>query len=347
VVVVVDYLDENGELTAEGEKAFALSCMQAYRLDKLNTVPVTEEDHWIIPGIVSTSNTYVYGQAKVGKSFLVSSIVASVVSGNELLGKTPLQSGLNCLVLTSDSGSDKEYQERISRHDIDEDRIYVRHVGNTVTDADWADLYAGAEAAEVGLVVLDHASGVLEGDINLHEPWRDLWNRLEKFPCARVLVGHSTDSKFEGREIKRPSGNSAASQFPRAKVYLSAPGGAQSTKRVLSLTSNNAPAETLECDLNSDGLFRLRGEPGGQSQNRSDRKKELGSLLVEVALEHPPAKQEEVHKNVANDPRIIECNGGEAPAPGTVRNKLRSNKGVEWDRKAKRYFLQGGGKTAL
>lgn len=338
---MVDYINERGELTEEGEKAFALSCMQTYRLDKLNTVPVTEEDHWIIPGIVSTSNTYVYGQAKVGKSFLVSSIVASVVSGGELLGKTPLKSGLNCLVLTTDSGSDKEYRERISRHGIAEDKVYIRQVGNTVSDEDWADLYSGAEAAEVGLVVLDHASGVLEGDINLREPWRDLWNRLEKFQCARVLVGHSTDSEFEGREIKRPSGNSAASQFPRAKVYLSAPGGAQSTKRVLSLTSNNAPAETLECDLNSDGLFRLRDEPGEQRRNRSDRKKELGSLLVEVALKHLPAKQEEVHKNVANDPRIIECNG-EALAPGTVRNKLRNNKGVGWDRKAKRYFLKEG-----
>lgn len=334
---MVDYLDEYGELTEEGEKAFALSCMQEFRLDKLNTVPVTEEDHWIIPGIVSTSNTYVYGQAKVGKSFLVSSIVASVVSGGELLGKTPLKSGLNCLVLTTDSGSNKEYQERISRHNIDEDRIYVRYVGNTVTDADWEDLYTGAEAAEVGLVVLDHASGVLEGDINLREPWRDLWNRLEKFQCARVLVGHSTDSKFEGREIKRPSGNSAASQFPRAKVYISAPGGAQSTKRVLSLTSNNAPAETLECDLNNNGFFSLRGVSGEQSRNRTERKKALGSVLVEVAFEHPPAPQEEVLENIASDPRVIECNNGEAIAAGTVRNKLTKNPKVEWDKQAKRY----------
>lgn len=334
---MVDYLDEYGELTEEGEKAFALHLMQEFRLDKLNTVPVTEEDHWIIPGIVSTSNTYVYGQAKVGKSFLVSSIVASVVSGNDFLGKTPLQSGLNCLVLTTDSGSNKEYQERISRHNIDEDRIYVRYVGNTVTDADWEDLYTGAEAAEVGLVVLDHASGVLEGDINLREPWRDLWNRLEKFQCARVLVGHSTDSKFEGREIKRPSGNSAASQFPRAKVYISAPGGAQSTKRVLSLTSNNAPAETLECDLNNNGFFSLRGVSGEQSRNRTERKKALGSVLVEVAFEHPPAPQEEVLENIASDPRVIECNNGEAIAAGTVRNKLTKNPKVEWDKQAKRY----------
>ena len=109
---------------------------------------------------------------------------------------------------------------------------------------------------------------------------------------------------------------------------------------MLSLTSNNAPAETLECDLDSDGIFSLRGESGGQSRNRSDRKKELGSLLVEVALGHPPAKQEEVHENIAKDPRIIECNGGDALAPGTVRNKLSRNKAVGWNRKDKRYYLQ-------
>ncbi|QFQ02293.1 hypothetical protein CUROG_04590 [Corynebacterium urogenitale] len=332
-----EYVDENGRLTSLGEESLAQWLAAPYRLDNLQNNPVSPEDHWLIPGVVSTSNTFVYGQSKVGKSFLVSGIVKSLVDGEKLLGKEPLKSRLRVYILTTDAGSELEYQERLTALGVSPELVFVQPLHGELTPARWEALRDSVVGVKADVVVLDHATGVIQGDINLREPWLELWRELHKFEgVARILVGHSTDSKFEGREIKRPSGNAAATQFARARVYLSAPGGATLSKRVISLVSNNAPSEVIECDLGADGRFSERGEVKDSGYNRSQKKLDAGAKIVELAVEAAPGKQSEVHARIARHPELVEI-VGERYSEGTVRNKLKGSGRVAWDRKAQRY----------
>lgn len=325
-------------LTPEEERSWHRWRLGIDTLDALeNRGPITPEDHYLIPGVLSTHETLVYGQSKVGKSFLVSQIVASVVDGRKFLDRKPYRHGLNVLVIATDGGSRDEYQQRLSDLDSDASRIHLMQVNGGLSAETWTDLYAYAEDEDIGLVVLDHATDVVEGDINHREGWRDIWHKLRAFGVATLLVSHSTDSKFEGATNHRPSGSAAATQYARARVYIWAPGELDNPKREVRLLSNNAAAEALVCIRGQNGYLQLDEEATTTKQQRSTHTVDVVGTLVDLALHHaPPGSQDEVLDWLSKQEGVETATGGRMSS-GTIRNKLRTVKTIEWSKSHKCY----------
>lgn len=268
-----------------------------------------------------------------GKSFLISQITASLVDGRDVLGIKPYTSGLKVLLIANDSDGGLEYQERVAKLKTNTDNVFIMQKLGKLSAADWEDLYEYVKLEGIDAVILDHATAELDGDSNRREPWVDLWGRLGRFGpgVARILVGHGTDSRFEGRKIKRPMGNAAATQLPRARVHLFAPGDIRNPKRVLELDSNNACVDPIQCRRGEDGYIELDEEADEKQRQRSTKTTNQNKALVEAALSAPGRKtQVEACQWIAQQP-------GVDLAHGTVRTKLNRMKDIGWDRDKGKY----------
>lgn len=295
--------------------------------------PVKEEDKWLIPGVVSTTGTFVYGESMAGKSFLVSQITASLVDGRDVLGIKPYTSGLKVLLIANDSGGKHEYQERIANLKTNTDNVFIMEKAGRLSATDWEGLYSYVELEGIDAVVLDHATTELDGDSNHREPWVDLWGRLGNFGpgVARILVGHASDSKWEGKKIKRPMGNSAATQLPRARVHLFVPGEVRDTKRVLELDSNNARVDPIQCRQGENGYIELDEEANEKQRQRSTKTTDQNRAMVEAALAAPEGKtQVEACQWIAQQPGVNLTHA-------TVRTKLSRMGNIRWDRVKGKY----------
>lgn len=338
-------IDGAGELTSEGEASLAAHLLGAKSLERLQAEsPVTEEDHWLIPGLVSTSNTFLYGQSKVGKSFLASQLVASLVEGTPLLGRRPLSHGHKVLVVAIDSGGRMEYQERIANLGVTGDKVSLVQIDRSMGQETWENLYTLVAGEGFNVVVLDHATAGIEGEFNSVEGWNQLWNRLKGFGpgVARILIGHATDSKFEGSTIHRPSGSYAATANARSRVYVWAPGGLDNALRKIELVSNNAPSETLHALQDSDGY--LFTDPDGQdapNPERTTTRKGTTNEIIRLALAASPMSQTDLLAQIAESPSVRTSNGDQM-SPGTIRNRLNDAESIEWDRKGRKYRRKTG-----
>lgn len=341
---VSGYTDEEiEEMVEEHLVSEAVERLGAVRLDVLNQAPVTEADHWLFPGFVSTSDTYLYGQSKVGKSFAVSQLVASLVDGRPFLGETPLSSGHRVLVVATDSGARMAYQQRISELGVDQSMLHLVQVNGEFPLTFWEDTRTLVDGLGISVVVFDHATGGIEGDINSVEDWNKLWNSLKSLGegVARILVGHATDSKFEGSTIHRPSGSYAATANARARVYLWAPAGVEDPQREIRLVGNNlegGPRE-IACRQSEDGYLTRSPEDEQPSsrQERSEQRKDTTSEIIRPALEAPPMPQAQLLERIAASPTVRTSNG-DRMAVGTIRNRLREAGTIRWDRQAQKYL---------
>lgn len=205
---------------------FALKAMGGFRLSDIEETE--ERDKWIIPGFVTRTNTLLYGEAGTGKSFLVCHMIKALLGGGKFLGTKPLDTLDWVLILASDAGARIEYRERLDKIGVPVDKVGIIErvnaedvarlsdeegwVGGSLMDA----MHLGGE----GLVVLDHATGVIEGDINNREPWMELWRGLiEPLNVPTVVVGHTT-SAGRNTSAKKAMGNSANVQFARCQINV-------------------------------------------------------------------------------------------------------------------------------
>lgn len=334
------------QLTAAEEAALAAHLLGIDSLGTMNErgLPSTK-DFWLIPGLVASTNTFLYGQSKAGKSYLDAQIVRAVATGEDLLGRSPVRSGVKTLIVTTDAGSRIEYQDRLNKLGVPGDRVFILEAGVGLGREDWLDLRTFIEGAGIGLAVFDHATDLVEGEINQREGWRELWHRIAGVGegVARILVGHATDSRHEGKPIKRPMGNAAATQYARARVNLFAPGGVDNPVRELEVVSNNAVAEKLVCRTNSEGFLVLDAQATEEQAEAAPRKRDAAKLRVEELIRQlaaspsaPRGTQAEVWEWIAEQPGVVSVDGGKL-TPRTIRAKI-GRSGLAWDRENRRYF---------
>lgn len=182
--------------------------------------PRTEQERWLIPGVVHSTNTLLYGASSAGKSLAVAHIIASLTDGRDFLGITPYAHGVRVLVLCSDTGAELEYKERLDALDARADVDFLTGVGIR-SQAWWNTVHQYARRAGHGLVVIDHASGVLDGDEMEKPPWKQLWQeRVAPFGIPVILVAHASDYVGPSGRSHRPMGNSGASHFARCEVEI-------------------------------------------------------------------------------------------------------------------------------
>lgn len=291
--------DSTGELTNAGVASLAKHRLQAKTLAELADEPDDPARFFLIPGLVSGSLTYLYGQSKVGKSFVVANIVASLLDGKPFLGRQPLKTVDGVVIVTTDAGDQHAYRDRLKDLGVaDDDRVLLVPVGIAPEPeqlAEVADLFVNGD---YGFAVFDHATGLVPTDqnINAREPWVGLWRFLDSLGVPGLLVGHSTDSKFEGKPIHRPAGNSAATQFARTRVEVHRPDERNRSNplRELVVLNNYGEDERLQAMLAPEGLTLVDGsddkpEAGRQRDNQAlDNNAAIARRAVE--LKQPTVK---------------------------------------------------------
>lgn len=198
--------------------------------DILGIVPIgdiekpNESDKWLIPNVVTTTNTLIFGQASAGKSMAVTAMVASVVDGRDFLGIKPVKSDIKVLLVCVDRNAELEYKERLTNLGVGSN-VWVLPGAGSPDTMTWIMIQSFAKDMGIGLVVIDHATGVIVGDEKERLPWVEFYqNAVEPFRLPVIIVAHSSDSTFQGQVSHRPLGNSAATQFTRCEVEIYRPG---------------------------------------------------------------------------------------------------------------------------
>jgi AAA domain len=130
-----------------------------------------QSERWVFPETVCSSVTLIYGRSNVGKSYLVASMLLSLlIEGREFLGMQPTDSAKlrKPAILWTDPGSDEEYADRICQHLPEgvEVEIPMFHVGKTITANEWETLTESLIAEGFNCVVLDNLMGVTEDTNN-------------------------------------------------------------------------------------------------------------------------------------------------------------------------------------
>lgn len=277
--------DSTGELINAGVASLAKHRLGAKTLAELADEPDDPARHFLIPGFVSGSLTYLYGQSKVGKSFVVANILASVLDGKPFLGRQPLKTVDGVVIVTTDVGDTYAYHQRLKDLGVaDDDRVLLVPVGIAPEPeqlAQVADLFVNGD---YGFAVFDHATGLMSDDENIiaREPWVKLWRLLDSLGVPGLLVGHSTDSKFEGKTVHRPAGNSAATQFPRTRVEVHRPDERNRSNplREIVVLNNYGEDERVQVKLAPEGLTLV---------DDSDDKPEAGRQRDSQALDNNAA----------------------------------------------------------
>ncbi|MDK8478904.1 AAA family ATPase [Corynebacterium pseudodiphtheriticum] len=189
------YVDETtGELTDAGVASLAKHRLGLKTLAELADEPDDPARHFLIPGLVSSSLTYLYGQSKVGKSFVVANVVASLLDDKPFFGRQPLKTVDGVVIFTTDPGDDYAYDDRLDDLGVaPDDRVLLVPVGiNPKPErlAQVADLFVNGD---YGFAVFDNATGLIPADqnINAREPWISLRRFLGSLGVPVLLVGHS------------------------------------------------------------------------------------------------------------------------------------------------------------
>lgn len=300
--------DSTGELTNAGVASLAKHRLGLKTLAELADEPDDPARFFLTPGLVSSSLTYLYGQSKVGKSFVVANIVASVLDGKPFLGRQPLKTVDGVVIVTTDAGDAYAYHQRLNDLGVaDDDRVGLVPVGIAPEPeqlAEVADLFVNGD---YGFAVFDHATGLVPADqnINAREPWVNLWRLLDSLGVPVLLVGHATDSKFQGQTIHRPSGNSAATQLARTRVEVHRPDERNRSNplRELVVLNNYGEDERLQVMLAPEGLTLVddsddKPEAGRQ---RDSQTLDKNAAIARLAVDSKATTVAGVAKDIATD----------------------------------------------
>lgn len=329
-----EFVTATGELTPAGYASFLAYTTGAKTLKELNRHPVSDASFWLVPDLVCSSLTLLYGESKAGKSLFVCQLVRSLVDGRPVLGRAPAVTG-KVLILCSDAGAVSEYQHRLTKMGVrNAEDVVLVPVATGISAQRWEDLSELAGVSGFCLVVLDHATGVLEGDVNTREPWQDLWRRVMGLGAPALVVSHSSDSRYQGARSHRPMGNSAATQWARHRVEYTRPDRRDSLKRVLKLVSNQVCADSINGVLDeSTGMLNLDDEvtQPPRVSDKQHRNALIASLLVEEAPRHLKTSKQALEW-VVNQPGVADSE----LAPATVRNLL-NRMHISWDKSQHRY----------
>lgn len=129
-----------------------------------------QTERWVFKDLVCSSVTTFYGRSNVGKSYLVSEMLLSLmVEGREFLGQQPVDSTKlwRPAILWTDPGSDEEYGERIyeSLPDGVDVEVPMFNIGRTTRPDEWDALTGHLLSEGHNFVVLDNLMGTT-GDTN-------------------------------------------------------------------------------------------------------------------------------------------------------------------------------------
>lgn len=168
----------------------------------------------------------IYGRSNVGKSYLVSSLLLSLlVAEREFLGMQPSDPTKlwKPAILWTDPGSDEEYGDRIHKAlpdgvDID---VPAYHIGRTVRAEEWEELTAHLLDEGHNFIVVDNLMGTT-GDTNDASVVTTVFDGLTRLTSqgVPVVVLHHESEKGVSQKGSTPMGASVAVQKSRVWIQV-------------------------------------------------------------------------------------------------------------------------------
>ncbi len=183
-----------------------------------------QAEKWVFPDTVCSSVTMIYGRSNVGKSYLVASMLLSLmVDDREFLGMQPTNRTKvwRPAILWTDPGSDEEYAERIYPELPEEAELGIFHVGRTTRADEWEALTEHLITEGFNFVVVDNLQGVT-GDTNEAGTVTTVFDGLTRLTTRGVPVVVLHHESEKGRVVPgaAPMGTSTAVQ--KSRVWIQA-----------------------------------------------------------------------------------------------------------------------------
>jgi hypothetical protein len=208
-----DYYDEQAELHLARQMFPGMTLAEA--------IDIAEQtDPWLIPGLVSATSTLIFGEAKIGKSWIVSHLIGALLTGGKFLDVDVSDRPFSVGVCYTDDAGHAEYADRIRSVVPDGGPHPVKLYPLGIMDADrWDALHRVVTAEGHNVVVIDNLTQVLNGSINEDAVVRRCFEGIRRFThagIAVVIVGHSSDkSGTNGYKPETPMGSAYITQAVR------------------------------------------------------------------------------------------------------------------------------------
>lgn len=201
---------------------------EGFTLMAWNDVRVrTDDDLWIVPGMVSNTSTLLYGESESGKSFLASSLIASLTTGCPFLGTKIVGGPYRVAVGFTDDQGGSEYKERImtaiTDPSVEPDVLFTR-VPVMCSFSMWLSLLGELRRTDRDVLIIDNMSQAADGDLNTNPAVRDFFGGVRlivESGIPVIVVGHSTQkTSKDGGKSDLPMGHSAIVQSVRWRVFV-------------------------------------------------------------------------------------------------------------------------------
>jgi hypothetical protein len=181
---------------------------------------------------------------------LVRAIVAALIRGDsEFLGRQVLRHVERVLIVSSDSGGDREYATGLAQHLTQEqlDRVLIQDWhSKALLEASEEELRNTLEDQQIQLVVLDNLQMAMGPGESVNDDaavrrYTGLLSRLNQAGASCLLVHHSSEkSSLNGVEASTPMGASVLISSSRAHIRLRGPNGKRANTEAR-VVSNDAP----------------------------------------------------------------------------------------------------------
>jgi hypothetical protein len=186
-----------------------------------------EGETWIVDRIIGSATTLLYGEAKSGKSFLVSALIKSLATGADFLGRpVPQDRAFSVAVCWTDDMGAEEYSERIRTvmPESETPDVSFYHLPLMRTPDMWHDLHTRVMANGHNFVVIDNMAQTLDGSVNDDAVVRRFFDGVRLFVRAGipvVVVAHSSDKAGpNGHKPDTPMGSAYITQAVRWRVFV-------------------------------------------------------------------------------------------------------------------------------
>jgi hypothetical protein len=182
---------------------------------------------WIVDHIIGSATTLLYGEAKSGKSFLVSALIKALATGANFLGKpVPQDRAFSFAVCWTDDMGMREYSTliRTVMPESETPSVWFYHLPIMRTPDMWRQLYDRIMAEGHNIVVVDNMAQTLDGSVNDDSVVRRFFDGVRLFVRAGipvVVVAHSSDKAGpNGYKPDTPMGSAYISQAVRWRVFV-------------------------------------------------------------------------------------------------------------------------------
>lgn len=182
------------------------------------------EDDFIVDGVISSATTLLYGESKVGKSYLACALIAAMVTGGQFLGKEVEPRDWKVAILATDDRAEREYGKRIRTVLPEGVRPPIRTFRLPVMRAHqkWKSLHTRVLEQGYNFVVIDSLTQAINGTINSDETIRDFFDGVRLFVNSGIpvlVVAHSSEKTGPHGKSDNPLGSSTITQSVRHRVY--------------------------------------------------------------------------------------------------------------------------------